>query len=368
MTESAQVKIGYYVHHHGHGHRARAEAIAHELPDVFTLFGTGLVSGSTFSRCVDLESDIIATGSPEYEVALMKCQSPVLHYAPLGHLGVRERMASIARWIGSERPDLFVVDVSAEVALFVSLMGIPTVYVRLNGHRLDPAHLTAFLNARALLAPFASMLEPPETPEWIRRKTKYFSCLAKPVEMMGTDSKSVLVLIGGGGTAISTDRLIAAARATPDWTWRVAGSINPPLHAPENIQFLGWLNNPVTEVRRATVLVGGAGNWVVDHVISLAKRFICIPEERPFAEQACTAAGLRRAGIAVVAERWPDATQWPDLLADAVSLDTTKLTHLALGSHPAGAAQWLVGIAQLCRSRALEPRAADQRRVHHGTD
>ena len=49
------------------------------------------------------------------------------HYAPLGHPGVRDRMAAIARWAAEADPALLVVDVSVEVALLARLLAVPTI-------------------------------------------------------------------------------------------------------------------------------------------------------------------------------------------------------------------------------------------------
>jgi hypothetical protein len=141
--------IGYYVHHHGAGHVTRALAIAEHMEAPITLFGSSLPEESHLSNVslchlpLDFDADTVV-------------DTPAgLHYAPLAVHGLRERMGMLVDWLRSNWPCLLVVDVSVEVALLARLLGVPTVYMRQRGHRVDAAHSLAYASATRLLAPYS---------------------------------------------------------------------------------------------------------------------------------------------------------------------------------------------------------------------
>ena len=100
--------IGYYVHHQGEGHRQRATAIAAAYRGPMTLIGTGLGDELNGIPCLDLPDDRLAQG--HFDGRDGATRPPVLHYAPLHHKGVRERVALIANWIAAAQPALMIVD------------------------------------------------------------------------------------------------------------------------------------------------------------------------------------------------------------------------------------------------------------------
>ncbi|GAB7552126.1 hypothetical protein NRB_16280 [Novosphingobium sp. 11B] len=331
--------IGYYVHHHGGGHRTRASVIAAACARPVVLLGTDVASAGVEladDRCLSLRFDgrDDAPGRPG-----------ALHYAPLDHVGVRDRVAGIAGWIARERPALMVVDVSVEVAMLARLASVPTVYVRLNGERGDPPHLEAFLSASALLAPFHPALEPDSTPDWVRTKTRYFPGItATPSTDKRIDNR-ILVVFGLGGPIGDGDVLAAAARACPQWEWRIIGPASAARNAPGNITFLGWVDAPVHEIARASMVVGAAGDGLVGMVLAADRPFLCIPEGRPFGEQNATAAGLHAAAAAVVHDTWPEAEKWPELIDRTMALgsDGGHALHDPRGVQ--NAASWLAELA-----------------------
>ncbi len=89
--------IGYYVHHHGDGHRQRGLAIAAHAGGRMTLLGTGLAGRTGDVPAIDLPDDRMpgtAFGAPDAER-----RPSALHYAPVDHDGIRQRVAAIAQWI-----------------------------------------------------------------------------------------------------------------------------------------------------------------------------------------------------------------------------------------------------------------------------
>jgi predicted glycosyltransferase len=313
--------IGYYVHHHGDGHRQRALAIAQAAPGGFTLLGTGLAGRTAAIPCLDLPADhpVCCAGSGIGDS---------LHYAPYDHSGIRQRIAIISDWIVRAKPALLVADVSVEVAMLARLTSTPLVYVRLSGTRHDQPHLDAFRAALAVMSPFHAELDDPETAPWIREKTAYLPGLSgsrfRTLEPGGT----ILVIGGKGGAALDGAALAAAAAATPERNWRVIGRVTPADQVPPNLVIMGWVDTADAEIVAAGIVIGHAGDGVVNAVIAAGRPFICLPQPRPFDEQIAKAARLHALKAAIVVDTWPDATAWPALLRRAESLDPGAIRRL----------------------------------------
>jgi hypothetical protein len=332
--------IGYYVHHHGDGHRQRALALAASAqPGRIVLLGTGLAGRTGAVATVDLPNDRM-TNTDAFDGVDGTASRPLaFHYAPLDHDGVRERMGLITRWIMENCPAMMVVDVSVEVAMLARLCSTRVAFVRLSGHRDDPAHLEAYRAASLLIAPFSQALDDKTLPAWIREKTVYCpgvtthsGATSKPV------SGRVLVVGGKGGAPQDGTLIAAAATATPDRQWRVIGPATPPKHCPKNLAFAGWIDDPLSEIAASDIVVGAAGDGLVNAVIAIGRPFICIPEARPFGEQVQKAKSLGEAQAAVVVELWPQVWEWARLFEQAQEIDLTCL--MALGDS-GGAAKLL---------------------------
>lgn len=310
--------IGYYVHHHGAGHRARAIAVADRAGGRVTLIGTGLAGRTGAHACVDLPDDRLGTAFDGDDTGVDRPES--LHYAPLDHDNIRRRVALITQWIAEHRPALMIVDVSCEIAMLARLASVPTLVVRLNGRRDDAPHREAFRAATAIVAPFAVALDDPAMPDWVRRKTVYCPGL---VDRSATDavvSRSVLVVVGGGGAPSDGVVWARAARATPDRLWCVIGASTPPIDPPGNLESPGWVDDAATRIARAAIVVGSAGDGVVGAVLAARRPFVCLPEDRPFGEQRSKARQLVAAGAALICDN-PATADWPALLDAAERLD-----------------------------------------------
>jgi len=308
--------IGYYVHHHGAGHWQRAAALAARLRHPCVLLGTA-PPGPAPCPVIALPDDAGGSGT-----------APGLHYAPLDHDGLRARTARIAAWIAEARPALMVVDVSVEVAMLARLCSTPVLYVRLAGRRDDPPHLATFGAARALLAPYPAALEAADTPGWVLRRTFHAGFLTSSAPR-AADGRHIAVVFGRGGAGGDRDALIAAARAVPGREWKVLGPVSggtAPL--PENLALLGWRDDVAEILAAASVVIGGAGDGLLAEVAAQGKRFICLPEPRPFDEQTAKAERLAALGGAVCRDAWPAAHEWPALLDQAAALDPSRIAAL----------------------------------------
>ncbi|MCR0984570.1 glycosyltransferase [Roseomonas populi] len=312
--------VGYYVHHQGMGHWTRAAALARHMRRPVTLIGT--VAEPREAPCPVLALPDDAGADPRHGDP---AGVPGLHYAPVHHEGMRARGAAIAEWIARERPALMVVDVSVEVAVLSRLLSTPVLYFRLSGTRDDPPHVTAFRAAEALIAPFPAALEDPATPDWVRARTFHAGFLSGGGAVPSSGG-GIVAAFGRGGAGGSAAALAAAARAVPDRRWRVLGPVSGSTALPPNLELLGWREDASTILADADLVIGGGGDGLVAEVAALGKRFLCLPEPRPFDEQLGKARRLAALGAAVVREEWPD--EWPEAIAATRALDPARITAL----------------------------------------
>ena len=74
--------------------------------------------------------------------------------------------------------------------------------------------------------------------------------------------------------------------------------------------------------------MGAAGDGVVSLAVRQGKRFVCLPEARPYDEQFAKARVLAASGAAIVRNSWPGAHEWPAVLDEAMRLDAHAITAL----------------------------------------
>jgi hypothetical protein len=307
--------IGYYVHHAGYGHLQQARCIAaHVTGDITGLSSLRKPSGWP-GQWVTLPRDD-CNGLPVNPSA-----GGQLHWAPLGHAGLRDRMAAIAAWIQCAEPSVFVIDVSVEVSTLARLMGIPIVIPVLPGVRDDPAHRLGYGLAEQLIAPWPASISPallrggPDRPERIRHVGAFsrFDGRGRAVRLCRAQTQSrsrrVLVLQGSGGTSITDDDLRAAAASTPGWTWNALGG-----------GCRQWAEDPWPALCQADVVVTHAGLNALAEVAAARKPAVVIPQARPYDEQLTTAQALASTGLAITAGSWPPGHSWAGLLGMALDL------------------------------------------------
>lgn len=340
--------IGYYVHHHGEGHHKRARAIAGANKRI-VLLGTG-VGDEGVNLADDRPRSGMFDGIDEAD-----CRPNALHYAPIDHDGVRARVATMARWIEAQQPALMVVDVSVEVAMLARLASVRVIYVRLNGDRRDDAHLDSFRGALRLLAPFPEALEPAGTPTWVREKTRYLPGITNFSPSRQTDvQNNVLVVIGRGGSGGDGDIWAEVARNNAQRRWRVIGPCTAPRDCPPNLQILGWVHDPETEIARAAVVVGACGDGLVMSILAADRPFICMPQHRPYDEQHATAERLGDLGAAVVVTEWPSPEKWSKLIEEALMLEPNARRSLHDPHGVRSAAEWINAMADEAGPRSDE--------------
>lgn len=356
---TAQGPIVFFAHHQGRGHANRIMAIARHIPEtrplvILTAKPDQFEHIPRKAHLVQLSNMI---GAPSRSAVLHEQPTPsVLHCVPLGVPEMREHMGTIATTLMQRDPALFVVDVSAEIALLARILSVPAVTIRMHGDRTDPGHLAGYEACIGMLAPFDELIEQADYPEWARRRTFYSGglCTTKdPVrprdearKQLGLpqDKSITLIIAGGGGSGTPYAPLTVAARAEPEALWLVAGPVHREGHETDfgNLRELGWIDNLTDYLCAADRVVASAGDNTVHEIARAAKPFLCIPEWRYFDEQQAKAAELARVGAAVHLNTWPASIpEWQKTLAETDRLDSQILADLHDPDAAKNAANWL---------------------------
>ena len=325
--------IGFYVHHAGNGHLGRVRSIIAALGTEATVLSSlpAPADWSAGTAWVQLPRDDGGDGAPRDPEA-----GGVLHWAPLGHAGLRERMGAIAAWVTRHRPAAFYVDVSVEVAAAVRLMGVPVVVAAMPGERVDRPHQLAYDLASWILAPWPEDVYRPGYLQPHLHKTSFVGGISRFAGRPGST----------GADRGTSRRAAGAASAEP------AGSAGPA--GPRKVLLLagagttGTLSAQMRAVSEAATaagwessMVGGPGTWSADHwqalcdhdvvvthagqgavadVATADRPALLLPQERPFGEQTATAQALARAGMATLVATGD--TDWHDALLRAAAAPT----------------------------------------------
>lgn len=288
--------IGLYAHHQGSGHLRRCRSIQEALSQ------PAQILSSRPGADITLDDDAGANNREYPEVSA----GETLHYAPYHHAGMRERMATIADWVNTHRPEAFYVDVSVEVAVFVRLMGVPVVTLAMPGARQDTPHQLGYAQAEAILAAW---------PDWVTTPP-HLAPHADALHPVGgisrlwpeagidRDPHRVVVLSGAGGNNWDAASWAAVQRACPDYSFEFLGATN-------------FVEDPTAHLQTAGVVVAAAGqNSIADLAVTNTPAII-IPQHRPFDEQHATEQVLDEEGLAVVVDTFPAPENWPALIQRA---------------------------------------------------
>ncbi|RUQ98272.1 glycosyltransferase [Labedella endophytica] len=307
-------RIGWYVHHHGHGHVARFLAVRPHVDAHVTVFSS-MTPPSPLPERTDWVRLPIDNAVEDHDGRVLDpyAAEPTaggrLHWAPLGHRGHRERLSLIAANAASL--DAFVVDVSAEVAVFVRLLGLPLALFSQPGPRTDAPHRLAFDVANVIICPW---------PEGAHDLSAFGDAQARLHTVGGISrhagreraevERGSVLLLGGIGEAAERPAVWHTLTARfPDVSWRSAGFL------PDT-----FADDPWDAICRAEVVISAAGQNSVADIAAAGRPAIVVPQERPFEEQVTTARALEGDGLAVSLGSWPD----PDAIGEA--LDRARST------------------------------------------
>lgn len=354
--------IAFFVHHQGRGHANRTMAVAAEFArdravSVLTA-GPHLFDG--FGRDIEIVALPNMIGATVPTARLYAEPTPqVMHCVPLGLDAMRRTMRAILDHLDERGIGLFVVDVSAEIALLARIASVPAVQIRMHGDRSDIGHVGAYEACVGMLAPFDERLEQDDYPAQLRAKTFYSGGLCTSVDRvperaearakLGLDParEIVVAVTGGGGGGTPYAPLTVAARAEPDTLWLTLGPTHREGHETDfsNLRELGWVPSVTDYLAAADIVIASAGDNTIHEVARVGGRLIVMPEWRYFAEQTRKAEALVRLDAAVQAPVWPgDLQGWRDLLARARVLNVTALRGLYAPDAAVRAAGWLEGL------------------------
>lgn len=323
-------RVSYYAHHFGTGHLRHAQKVAASNLVDLQVTSTGprnkaLLNGVL--EYVELSPDV---GDSSSEAGVSS--DSVLHYAPTGDF-IQQRFAELNRAWKEFNPEVVMVDVSVEVALFARLSGYRVAFRRMPGNRNDTAHQMAYTLADTIFSYFPVGLEDPEHLERFGHKSHYLS-VAEPADHSPSLEppipyrlmRPLVVVQTSLASSIPLKHVARAATASLGWDWDVVGSVEPEGTAlPTNLRLHGVLNDPLPIMRSATVIISSAGHNAVVAAASCHRPVLLVPEERPYAEQLAFAVALHtRAGIDIL-ETWEPALNWPQMLERAAHSDPHAL-------------------------------------------
>ncbi len=321
--------LGYYAHSHGSGHCNYAN-----------LFGR------IFGKSITIFTDRAHVFDSDLEVVLLENEDPdgsefdrdtyseprALHYAPVNISKITRRNQLLLHHIVEKNIALLIIDVSVEMAMLARVSSISYAYVRLHGDRNDLPHLNAYEGASFLLAYFPKELEPESTPPWIKKKTIYLGFLsrfmfdngetARPKEFRN-DTRPILLHISGFGGTQSVDFSSLSGSYT-------IYSIGPGRiqDRSSKVTHLGVVACTRAFIAHADAIVAACGSNTVAEILSLGKRFVAIPELRPYREQNHMAKILDTLGWAI------DRTKYANLgdAVEALEKCKDRLPHFSLSS------------------------------------
>jgi hypothetical protein len=307
--------IGWYVHHHGHGHATRFAAIRPHLDAPVVVFSSLPAPDRLPERTTWV---VLPRDDDEYAVGGV-VQDPreadptvggLLHWAPRGHRGHRRRLAMIAQACAERELGAFVVDVSVEVALWVRMLGVPTVVMAQPGDRTDEPHSLAYRAADRILAPWPDRMVPSAALEEFRGRVVWVGGVSRfdgRERTAGPVGRSLLVL----GRVGSDDAVAAACEEAADagWSPTVVGA-----------DAAAWAADPWDLLCASEVVVSAAGQNSIADLAAVGARALVIPQDRPFDEQRSTADALQHLRLAVVEREMPRAGRVAGLLERASEL------------------------------------------------
>lgn len=270
----------------------------------------------------------------------------------------RRRGRSYLRtWFATDRPDLLVVDGAPDIAAEARAAGVATVHVRRPSTASGVVASVLEPTGVGELAPYPAVLEPHGIPRWLRERTVHAGLLSRyagrtPHRRAGrralglpTEARVVTVMCGRDGLGATAD-LVAAADATPAWTWVTVGRCgSSAVASPPNLRRLGWRTDPWPALEAADVVVGSGALSVVAEAASARRPLVVVP--RPGrADDVEHGRLLEELGAATATSSWPAPAAWGGLLESVVGLDPAPLADLDDGRGPARAADWLAAWAQ----------------------
>lgn len=360
MTPSSP--IAFFAHHQGRGHANRIIAISECILErpivVMTAAPDQFDTAPSNMEIIELP-DMIG-GKCGSQRLFAEPTPSVMHCVPLGVPEMRTTMSRILGTLDKFDPALFVVDVSAEIALLSRIASVPTVKIRMHGNRNDLGHSSAYESCVAMLAPFSSLIEQDDYPSELRRKTFYSGGLCTTKELvpsmaaareklgLSPDQQIFLAVAGSGGSGTPYASLTMGARAYPNALWLTVGPLHKEGHETDfpNLEQLGWVDNITDYLAAADVILASAGDNTVHEICRVQRPFICVPEWRYFDEQKRKAQELSSLGAALHLEVWPGCNEeWYHAIDKALTMDIAVQKDVHNPQAAVKSARWIEELA-----------------------
>ncbi|RXG30587.1 hypothetical protein [Leeuwenhoekiella palythoae] len=289
-------RIAYYAHSHGSGHSRYASRFADGYGSNCLILTDSDYNFPDHAEVQQLPNeDLDGT-----ELMPNSYNKPsYLHHSPVGLSKILKRNMYILQALQKFSIDFLIVDVSVEIAALARVSSVPYVYRRMPGNRSDLAHVEAYRGALFLLAYYPRDFESIDTPAWIVAKTCYLGFINKPGIQSIQAVKpyyDITIVTGFGGTTI-TNLLPVLLNQYPDYSVQVLGPVENSIQN-ENVTYQGVVDRVEDFIHEKTIVIASCGTNMVLKMISLGKRFLAFPEERPYLEQKTTAGILEKLNIA----------------------------------------------------------------------
>jgi UDP-N-acetylglucosamine:LPS N-acetylglucosamine transferase len=309
--------IFYFVHAHGNGHRATFNMLYPALSAYFKVIA--VTTNKEITRYLYEKHDIQVLELPTkyplgYKIPehTFSKSFEVTPYAtePAG------RAKALAEAIERYKPKALYCDGVPELAIMVRGMGVPVVLVHLPGNIMkDPTQVFAHELADHIVAHFPSFLE--QANYQFASKTYYSGYLSKYSglrlkESNQSNTNNVTILLGYDNYDISVLENITTDKNTQ---FTIIG--NKRIYdLDKNCRQLGPVED-ISEAIVGDVVISAAGQNTISELLSLGKRLVLLPEQRPYDEQEVHANVLANKNVALLAKETFTVEEWQNVLQKA---------------------------------------------------
>lgn len=311
-----------YIHHHGSGHITRFTLLNELLNTLFNIVVLS-TSDKIINQVKRMGFDGIKLPSKTYnQVNKIDRQFDSAFEGVPHRLCSAERMVVLSQLFVRYPNSVFISDVSAELTIGARLCGFTVVMLRHNGSIAnDPTQLFAYECCECLVAPYPQSIE--DSDFTFQYKTHYlgffsrFSIQNNSTKVSDEKNKVISVLTNGYDIRPST---IKALAQTVPLTIQVVGNRTTDDEYPENVIPLGRVDDIAHVLANSNIVITEAGNNTVAEMLTLKKRLVLLPGDRPYNEQHAKAYNLAAKGYAVCVEE-PESVVWPEIIDQALKLD-----------------------------------------------
>ncbi|WP_342645547.1 glycosyltransferase [Mucilaginibacter sp. CSA2-8R] len=330
--------IFYFVHAHGNGHRATFNLLYPALSVFFEVIAVTTnkdITGYLHQKYNVKVLELPAKYPAGYEIP-EHTFSKAFEVTPYA-IEPAQRAKALAEAIERYQPKALYCDGVPELAIMARGMGVPVVLVHLPGNIMDdPTQVFAHKLADHIVAHFPASLE--QADYRFASKTfysgylsQYAGCHLKRIERLAP--KQVTVLLGYDNYNASVLKNITNDQNTE---FTIIGN-KQHYDLNENCRQLGPVKD-ISEAIVGEVVISAAGQNTIAELLSLGKRLILLPEQRPYDEQAVHAQVLADKKVALLAHETFDAAQW-QLLIQKAGLFTPSIQNLVNAASPEAVAQ-----------------------------